>query len=67
MDKTTRFTVVQIKDGPWIVVEQHDHRRRIASCAGADAARMIAAFMNGDFEEAIAGRDATIAELHRSA
>jgi hypothetical protein len=66
MDTTLRFTVVQIKDGPWVVVEQHDHRRRIASCADADAARMIAAFMNGDFEEAILGRDAATARLRRS-
>ncbi len=67
MDTSLRFTVVQIKDGPWIVVEQRDHRRRIASCADADAARMIAAFMNGDFEEAIIGREAAIAELRRPA
>ncbi len=67
MDTSLRFTVVQIKDGPWIVVEQRDHRRRIASCASADAAKMIAAFMNGDFEQAILGRDAAIAELRRSA
>jgi hypothetical protein len=61
-----RFSVVQIKDGPWVVVDCFDHRRRIASCADAGAARMIAALMNGDIHQALADRDAALAELSRS-
>jgi len=61
-----RFSVVQIKDGPWVVVDRWDHRRRIASCADDSAARMIAALMNGDVPQAIADRDAALAELSRS-
>ena len=67
MNTVTRFSVVQIKDGPWIVVDRLDHRRRIASCGGAIAAHMIAALMNGDVEQAVAGREAAIAELDRLA
>ena len=61
-----RFSVVQIKDGPWVVVDGFDHRRRIASCADAGAARMIAALMNGDLPQAIVERDAAVADLSRS-
>ncbi len=61
-----RFSIVHIKDGPWIVVDRQDHRRRIASCIDAGAAEMIAALMNGDLDQAIAGRDA-IAGLCRPA
>ena len=53
-----RFSIVEIKDGPWIVVDRLDHRRRIASCVDACAAAMIAALMNGDLDQAIAGREA---------
>ncbi|WP_147262835.1 hypothetical protein [Roseiarcus fermentans] len=53
-----RFSIVQIKDGPWVVVDRQDHRRRIASCVDAGAAEMIAALMNGDLDQAIAVRDA---------
>ena len=28
-----RFSIVHIKDGPWIVVDRQDHRRRIASAS----------------------------------
>ena len=31
-----RFSIVQVKDGPWVVVDGDDHRRRIASCAEAE-------------------------------
>ena len=62
-----RFSIVRIKDGPWIVVDRRDHRRRIASCVEEGAAEMIAALMNGDFDHAIAGREAAIAGLDRHA
>lgn len=52
-----RFSVVHIKDGPYVVVDRRDHRRRIASCIDPGAARMVAALMNGDLEQAVAGRD----------
>jgi hypothetical protein len=53
-----RFSVVQVKDGPWLVVDGADHRRLIASCADAETAQMVMALMNGDFEQAVAGREA---------
>jgi hypothetical protein len=62
-----RFSIFQIEDGPWIVVDRTDHRRWIASCADAGAARLIAALMNGDIGQATAGREAAIAELDRTA
>jgi hypothetical protein len=67
MKMGARFSVVQIKDGPWIVVDHRRRRRTIASCVDEVAAHMIAALMNGNVDEAIAGRDAAIAELDRSA
>ena len=66
LETAMRFSVVQIKDGPWIVVDRWDHRRRIASCAHDSAARMIAALMNGDVHQALADRDAALAGLSRS-
>ena len=62
-----RFSVVQIKDGPWVVVDRTDHRRRIASCLDAGAAAMIAALMNGDVDQALAHRDAAVADVDRAA
>ncbi len=62
-----RFSIVRIKDGPWIVVDRHDHRRRIASCVEEGAAEMIAALMNGDLDQAIAGRNAAITGLDQTA
>lgn len=56
------FSVVQVKDGPWVVVDGADHRRRIASCVDADTARMIAALMNDDADQATAGPEASMAE-----
>ena len=53
-----RFSVLHIKDGPYVVVDRRDHRRRIASCVDPGAARMIAALMNGDLQQALAVRDA---------
>ena len=62
-----RFSTLQIKDGPWIVVDRLEHRRSIAICVDSGAAQMIAALMNGDVEHASACRDEAIAELDRSA
>jgi hypothetical protein len=67
MEMATRFSVLRIKDGPWIVVDRLDHRRRIASCIDPCAAEMIAALMNGDIEDAIARRDESLAERKRAA
>ena len=60
-----RFSIVHVKDGPWVVVDEKDHRRRIASCADAGTARMVAALMNGDLERAMTERLAAIAGLER--
>ena len=61
-----RFSIVQIEDGPWIVVDRAHDRRMVASCPDAGAAKMIAALMNGQIDEALAGRDETIAGLNRA-
>ncbi len=62
-----RFSVLRIKDGPWVVVDRFDHRRRIASCIEPGAAEMIAALMNGDVAHAVACRDEALAEQTRAA
>lgn len=60
-----RFSVVQIQDGPWLVVDRANDRRMVASCPDAGAARMIAAMMNGQLDEAMDGRDEAISGLNR--
>lgn len=60
-----RFSIVQIEDGPWIVVDRAQDRRMVASCLDASAAKMIVALMNGQIDEALAGRDKAIAGLNR--
>jgi hypothetical protein len=60
-----RFSVVQVQDGPWLVVDRAHDRRMVASCPDADAAKMIAAVMNGQIDEAMARRDEAIAGLNR--
>jgi hypothetical protein len=67
METEMRFSTLQIKDGPWIVVDRLEHRRSIAICVDSGAAQMIAALMNGDVGHATACRDEAIAELDRSA
>ena len=62
-----RFSVVHIQDGPWLVVDWAQQRRMVASCPDSGAAQMIAALMNGHFQEAIASRDEAIAGLSRLA
>ena len=62
-----RFSILQIKDGPWIVVNRLDHRRRIAGCIDLGAAQMIAALMNGNVERATACRVEAIAAESSSA
>jgi hypothetical protein len=67
METEMRFAILHIKDGPWIVVDRFDHRRRVASCIDAGAAQMIAALMNGDIEQALARRDEAITQQQRAA
>ena len=63
LDNTVRFSVVQIKDGPWIVVDRACDRRMVASCPEPGAAKMIVALMNGRIDEAVESREETIAGL----
>ena len=67
METEMRFSILQIKDGPWIIVDRLDHRRRIAGCIDLGAAQMIAALMNGNVEQATACRVEAIAALDGSA
>jgi hypothetical protein len=67
METDMRFSTLQIKDGPWVVVDRLDHRRRTASRVDAGAAEMITALMNGDFERAVACRDAIVSYAEASA
>jgi hypothetical protein len=62
-DTGARFTVTQVTDGPWVVVDDTKGKRLVASCPNKDAAMMIAALMNGNAEAAMARRRAVIAEL----
>jgi hypothetical protein len=65
MEDAMRFSIVQIEDGPWIVVDREHDRRMVASCPDGGAAKMIAALMNGQIDEALAGRDEAIAGLNQ--
>ena len=67
METEMRFSILQIKDGPWIVVDRMDHRRRIAGCIDSGAALMIAALMNGNVEHVTSCRVEAIAALDGSA
>ena len=60
-----RFSIVRIKDGPWIVVDRAHDRRVVASCPDVGAAKMIAALMNGQIDEALAGREEAIAGVNQ--
>jgi hypothetical protein len=65
LKNSARFSVVQIKDGPWIVVDQACDRRMVASSPHVDAAKMIAALLNGHIDQAVESREDTLAELNR--
>ena len=65
LNNSSRFSVVQIKDAPWIVVDKAMSRRMVASSPLVDAAEMIAALMNGHFDQAVESRGDMIAELNR--
>jgi hypothetical protein len=65
LNSSSRFSVVQIKDAPWIVVDQACARRMVASSPLVDAAKMIAALMNGHIDQALESRGNMIAELNR--
>ena len=43
-----RFSVSQVNDGLWVVVDDAKAKRLIASCRNRDAELMIAALMNGN-------------------
>jgi hypothetical protein len=60
-----RFSVSQMKDGPWLVVDDRHGKRLVASCPNMDAALMVAAIMNGNAEAAMERRKAVIAALDR--
>ena len=66
MDETVRvalFSVMQVKHGPWVVVDDAKGKRLVASCPNLDAALMVAALMNGNAEAAMERRRAVIAGL----
>jgi hypothetical protein len=48
-----RFSITQLRDGPWLVVDDRNRKRLVASCPEENAARAIAAFINGDVDAAV--------------
>ena len=58
-----RFTVINIKNGPWLVLDLAQSRKIVASCFDLRSAETFAALMNGDVQAAMAQRDAAIAAL----
>jgi len=61
--RSPRFSVVQIKHGPCLVLDLACHRKTVASSFDLDAAEALARLMNGDIQNAIASRNAAIASL----
>jgi hypothetical protein len=61
-----RFSVSQVKDGPWLVVDEIKGRTLVASCPSRDVALMIAALMNGNPEAAIERRKSVVFALDAS-
>ena len=56
-----RFVVIDVKDGPWLVLDLARGRKVVASCFDLRAAETFAALMNGDVRSALARRDDAIA------
>ena len=61
MENPMRFTVIDIKNGPWLVLDLARGRKIIASCFDLPSAEAFAELMNGDVQRAIARRDAAVA------
>jgi hypothetical protein len=61
-----RFSVSQIKDGPWRVADDAKDGRLVASCPARDIALMVAALMNGNPEAAMERRKTIIAAINAS-
>jgi hypothetical protein len=67
MENPMRFSVTEIKDGPWLVLDLALGRKIVASCFDPRAAETFAALMNGDLQSVMAQREAAIASLGRQA
>jgi hypothetical protein len=63
MERSMRFSVIEVKDGPWLVLDLARDRKIVASCFDTHAAETFAALMNGDVQSAIARRDAATASI----
>jgi len=55
-----RFSVSQVNDCPWLVVDDNKGGRLVASCPARDIALMVAALMNGNPEAAMERRKSVI-------
>jgi hypothetical protein len=62
----THASVSQVKDGPWLVVDETKGGTLVASCPSRDVALMIAALMNGNPEAAIERRKSVVLALNAS-
>ncbi len=60
-----RFSVIEVRDGPWLVLDLARDRKVVASCFDPEAAETFAALMNGDAEGAMLRREAAIGSLRR--
>ena len=67
METPMRFSVTEIKDGPWLVLDLALGRKIVASCFDPRAAETFAALMNGDLQNVMARRELAIASLGRQA
>ena len=67
MKTPMRFSVTEIKDGPWLVLDLALGRKIVASCFDPRTAEIFAALMNGDLQNVMARREAAIASLGRQA
>jgi hypothetical protein len=63
--RNARFSATQVKDGPWVVVDDANAKRLLASCPNRNAALMIAALMNGNTAAATKRRRVVIDDLDR--
>ena len=60
---SARFSVTEVRGGPWIVTDQMRANRLVASSPHLDVADMVAAFMNGDTDRAATNLAAALATI----
>jgi len=64
MTADLRYSASPDADGAWIVIDQEQDDRAVASCAEAGGAELIAALMNGDLDVLAKASTETLAYCH---